>query len=31
MWPILVIGLALIVVPLAISLPSKTSAGLRVM
>jgi hypothetical protein len=26
-WPVLVIGLALIVAPLAFSLPSKASAG----
>ena len=27
MWPVLVIGLAMVVLPFAISLPSKTSAG----
>jgi hypothetical protein len=31
LWPVLVIGIALIVVPLAISLPSKASAGQKML
>ena len=31
LWPILVVGLALIIVPFAMSMPSKTAAGQRML